>query len=53
MDEKGMTHAQILDYDFTFVLKSPTGPERHHSYCPRSNRNREEAVFEKVEVVGC
>lgn len=32
---------------------SPVGPERHHSHCPGSNRNREEAVFEKVEVAGC
>lgn len=25
--------------------------EKHHSHCPRSNRTRQEAVFEKVEVV--
>lgn len=37
---------------FTSELKFPTGPERHHSYCPRSNRNREEAVLKRWKWSG-
>ncbi len=51
MDEGGITllYWIILDYDSCL----PQDLKDIIPIVPRSNRNREEAAFEKVEVVGC